>query len=179
MYKNGSRISNTTNYINPGNNGKDSIKIKNLKKLIEPLKSSYDLILFDCSPSWSVVIKNALLVSDHIISPLGCDVGSYRSVSQNIQRIAGFRDDNSLEWSSFTMIPTLKENSKISSQIEAQYRSEYSEYTSINSVRRTVIGQENSLKFETVFEDSPTSPLSADYYDIIREVWSKIGAVRG
>jgi chromosome partitioning protein len=154
-------------------------KVKNLKELIEPLREKYDFIIFDCSPSWSILIKNALFSSNHIISPLGCDVGSFRSVSQNIQRITGFKEENDLVWNSFTMIPTLKENSKISSQIEAQYKSEYGDFTSINSIRRTVVGQESSLKFESVFEDSPNSPLSTDYFEIIKEIWSKVGGVNG
>lgn len=154
-------------------------KIKNLKELIEPLKNKYDLIIFDCSPSWSILIKNALYAADHIVSPLGCDVGSYRSVNQNIQRISGFKAENDLKWKSFTMVPTLKENTKISSQIEAQYKSEYGDFTSINSIRRTVIGQESSLKFESVFEDSPQSPLSDEYFDIIKEIWVKIGEANG
>lgn len=149
-------------------------KIDNLKRFITPLKKDYEFIIFDCSPSWSVVIKNALLFSDHIISPLGCDVGSYRSVSQNIQRIAGFRDENDLTWKSFNMIPTLRENSKISAQIEAQYRSEYGDFCSNNSIKRTVVGQESALKFKTVFEDSPTSQLSGNYYDLINEIWAAI-----
>ena len=72
------------------------------------------------------------------------------------------------------MIPTLRENSKISAQIEAQYRSEYGEFCSNNSIRRTVIGQENSLKFKTVFEDAPKTQLSENYFDLIKELWVKI-----
>ena len=155
-------------------------KIDSISKLISPLKDKYNFIIFDCSPSWSVVIKNALLASNHIISPLGCDVGSYRSVSQNIQRISQFKNENDLSWDSFSVIPTLRENSKISAQIEAQYRTEYGDLCSNNSIRRTVLGQENSLKFKTVFEDAPSSSLSDNYFDLIKELWGKVeGATNG
>lgn len=145
-----------------------------LSKAIEPLKSKYKLIFFDNAPNWSFLIQNALTAANHVISPLGCDPESYRSVNRNIEIITQFQQEMDLQWDSFTVIPTLRENTKISSQIEAAYRRSFSDFITASAIRRAVIGQESSLRQVTVFESDPSSLLAQDYFETIKELWPKI-----
>src|SRR6476619_2015054 len=44
-----------------------------LKQLIEPLRSDYDFIIIDCSPSLGLITVNALTTSDSVIVPVQCE----------------------------------------------------------------------------------------------------------
>ena len=44
-----------------------------LKRIIEPLKSAYDYILIDCSPSLGLITVNALTAADSVIIPVQCE----------------------------------------------------------------------------------------------------------
>lgn len=145
-----------------------------LAKFIEPLKNNYEVIIFDNSPNWNFLIQNSLVAANVVISPVGCDVGTYRAVNQNIQLINDFKKDMELSWNNFIIIPTLLENTKLSLQIVAQYSTLYPELITQTSIRRAVKGQESSLQNCSVIETDPSSPLANDYYDVITEIWTKI-----
>lgn len=145
-----------------------------LSKLIYPLKEKYNVIIFDNAPSWNFLIQNSLVAANIVISPIGCDIGTYKSVSQNIGIINDFKKDMDISWSKFIVIPTLLEKTKLSIQIEAQYKTMYPEIITNTSIRRTAKGQESILKGASIIETEPTSPLANDYYEIITEVWEKI-----
>ena len=58
---------------------------------------------------------------------MGCDIGTYRAVNQNIELINDFKNDMELSWKNFIIIPTLLENTKLSLQIVSQYNTLYPE----------------------------------------------------
>jgi chromosome partitioning protein len=41
-----------------------------LKKILEPLKNSYDFIIIDCSPSLGLITVNALVAADSVVVPV-------------------------------------------------------------------------------------------------------------
>ena len=44
-----------------------------MKKVLEPLRDSYDFIIIDCSPSLGLVTVNSLTCSDSVIVPVQCE----------------------------------------------------------------------------------------------------------
>jgi chromosome partitioning protein len=44
-----------------------------LKQLIEPIRSEYDFIVIDCSPSLGLITVNALTAADSVIVPVQCE----------------------------------------------------------------------------------------------------------
>lgn len=145
-----------------------------LSKIIEPLNKHYKVIIFDNAPSWNFLIQNSLVAANVVISPIGCDIGTYKSVSQNIGIINDYKKDMDLEWSHFILVPTLLEKTKLSTQIEAQYKTMYSELITTTSIRRTAKGQESILKNVSVIENDPLSPLANDYYETVIGIWERI-----
>lgn len=145
-----------------------------IERLLEPIKSQYDVIIFDNAPNWNFLIQNSLVAANAIISPVGCDIGTYKSVSQNIGIINNYKKDMDLNWEQFIIIPTLLEKSKLSSQIEAQYRTMYPELITTHSIRRAIKGQESIFHGASIIETDPSSPIANDYFDTISEIWNKI-----
>lgn len=145
-----------------------------LSRFIAKLKQNYEVIIFDNSPNWNFLIQNSLVAANVVISPMGCDVGTYKAVNQNIQLINDFKSEMDLEWENFIIIPTLLENTKLSLQIVSQYNKLYPTLITKTSIRRAVKGQESTLRNCSIIELDSTSPLTNDYYDVITEIWTKI-----
>ena len=93
-----------------------------IERLIKPLKETFQVIIFDNSPNWNFLIQNSLAAATDVICPIACDIETFRSLTQNIQMINDFKAAMELVWSNFILIPTKVERTKLSTQIEAQYR---------------------------------------------------------
>jgi chromosome partitioning protein len=59
-----------------------------LRRVLEPVLSSYDVILLDCSPSLGLLTLNALAAADEVIVPLQCEMLSHRGVGQLLDTVA-------------------------------------------------------------------------------------------
>lgn len=145
-----------------------------LKDKLIPRLSEYDVIVFDNSPHWSCLIENSLACSNHIISPIGCEINSYRALSQHISFIEAFKENMHLNWDNFILLPTLLEKTKLSQQIYGAYLTEYPKEVIATPIRRAVTGHEASLLGISVIEHDPTSTLALDYFDIIQTIWPRI-----
>ena len=58
-----------------------------MKRVIDPLKSSYDFILIDCSPSLGIITVNSLVASDTVIIPVQCEYFALEGISKLLNTI--------------------------------------------------------------------------------------------
>ena len=58
-----------------------------LKGLLEPVRSSYDLILVDCPPSLGLLTVNALAGTDSVLIPMQCEYYALEGLSQLLETI--------------------------------------------------------------------------------------------
>lgn len=58
-----------------------------LKNLIQPLRSEYDYILIDCSPSLGLITVNALTASDSVIIPVQCEFFALEGIAKLLNTI--------------------------------------------------------------------------------------------
>lgn len=142
-------------------------------KLISEL-SDYDVIVFDNGPSWNQLIENALTAANVIISPIGCDLGTYQALQTNLATLFEFQQSMKLEWDKFYLVPTLLEKTKLSQQIYGSYLNQYAEQIIPTPIRRGVKGQEAILLRQSAIEHDPTSPLAQDYFELIQDLWNRI-----
>jgi chromosome partitioning protein len=59
-----------------------------LRQALEPVLSSYDVIMLDCSPSLGLLTLNALAAADEVLVPLQCEMLSHRGVGQLLDTVA-------------------------------------------------------------------------------------------
>jgi chromosome partitioning protein len=62
-----------------------------LRRALQPVRSGYDVLLLDCSPSLGVVTLNALAAADEVIVPLQCEMLSHRGVGQLLDTVEDVR----------------------------------------------------------------------------------------
>lgn len=60
---------------------------KVLLNLLQPLKSEYDYILIDCSPSLGLITVNALTAADSVIIPVQCEYFALEGISKLLNTI--------------------------------------------------------------------------------------------
>ena len=58
-----------------------------LKHILVPLKTKYDYILIDCSPSLGLITVNALTAADSVIIPVQCEYFALEGISKLLNRI--------------------------------------------------------------------------------------------
>ena len=58
-----------------------------LRRVLAPLRNSYDVILIDCAPSLGLLTVNALTAADHVIIPLECEFFAMRGVALLVDTI--------------------------------------------------------------------------------------------
>ncbi|MDD4636792.1 MAG: AAA family ATPase [Bacteroidales bacterium] len=58
-----------------------------LKKILAPLKDSYDFILIDCSPSLGLITLNALTAANSVIIPVQCEYFALEGISKLLNTI--------------------------------------------------------------------------------------------
>ena len=58
-----------------------------MQNLLTPLKSVYDYILVDCSPSLGLITVNALTASDSVIIPVQCEYFALEGISKLLNTI--------------------------------------------------------------------------------------------
>lgn len=58
-----------------------------LKHILVPLKTKYDYILIDCSPSLGLITINALTASDSVIIPVQCEYFALEGISKLLNTI--------------------------------------------------------------------------------------------
>ena len=88
--------------------------------------------------------------------------------------INDFKENMELNWNNFILIPTKLERTRISTQIEAKYKTLFSNLITSCSIRKAASGQESSLDKLSAIEYDPKSNLAEDYYEVIRDVWNRI-----
>ena len=145
-----------------------------LKDKLIPHLQEYDVVIFDNGPSWNQLIENALTASSNIISPIGCDIGTYQALQTNLNTLFEFQSTMKLEWESFFLIATLLEKTKLSQQIYGAYLNQYAEKMVSIPIRRAVKGQEAVLLRQSAIENDSNSSLAQDYFELTQELWKKI-----
>lgn len=147
-----------------------------LRDRLLPLLSQYEVVIFDNGPSWNQLIENALTASNNIVSPIGCDLGTYQALQTNLATLTEFQEAMKLEWDNFILVPTLLEKTKLSQQIYGAYLNQYGNRVIPFPIRRGVKGQEALVLRQSALEYDPSSPLAQDYFELVQEVWKRITA---
>lgn len=138
------------------------------------LMKGYEVILIDCSPTWGSITEASITASQFVLCPIEAYTGGYFVVDYNLKNIREFSEAMKHELDGLFLIPTLTDNSKLSSQILSHYISNYADIVVPYSIRRSVIGAECGFMNLSPIEYNPTHQLAEDYRNVLKYIWDKV-----
>lgn len=148
------------------------------ERLVEPIKEAkkFDVIVFDCNPAWTDIVTSALASTDILVSPLGCDINSYKAASIFVDLVNEFQEEMRHSFSRFFIVPSMAETTRLSQNILARYRLHYESMCSVAAIRKTVSVQEANVYGLSLMETCSKSSVYGDIVELLKEIG---GAVSG
>ena len=126
-----------------------------LKRILDPLRSEYDYILIDCSPSLGIITVNSLTAADSVVIPVQCEYFALEGISKllNTIRIIKSKLNADLEIEGF-LLTMYDSRLKLANQIYGDVKRHFQEL-----VFKTVIQRNVKLS------ESPSHGLPVILYD--------------
>ena len=126
-----------------------------IKRILSPIKSDYDYILIDCSPSLGLTTVNALTAADSVIIPVQCEYFALEGISKllNTIKIIKSKLNTRLEIEGF-LLTMYDSRLKLANQIYYEVKRHFQEL-----VFKTVIQRNVKLS------ESPSHGLPVILYD--------------
>jgi chromosome partitioning protein len=142
-----------------------------LKKLIEPLRSSYDFILIDCPPAIGLLTINSFVASDMVIIPLQAQYLALQGLKKLTDLIEAIKESLNPELKLGGIIITLYDSRKIlnknvASTIEAHFKGKVFK----TKIRDTISLAEAPTEGVDIFRYQPKSYGAEDYLSLAKEV---------
>lgn len=112
---------------------------KVLKNILSPMKSEYDYILIDCSPSLGLITVNALTAADAVIIPVQCEYFALEGISKllNTIKIIKSKLNPSLEIEGF-LLTMYDSRLRLANQIYDEVKKHFQELVFKTVIQRNV-----------------------------------------
>jgi chromosome partitioning protein len=141
--------------------------------VIEPLKEKFDLIVMDCSPSWSQITSNALVACDVLVSPLETKINHFRNYPDFVNFLAEFERIMGLSYEKIAVPTRFSSTRKLCVEIRNWYLQNATGCTS-GVMRESITGEEAMSLCLSFPEYAPTSVAANEMRDLLREIWSRL-----
>lgn len=150
-----------------------------LKNILEPLRSDYDFIIIDCSPSLGLITVNALTASDAVIVPVQTEFFALEGLGKllNTIKIVQSRLNPSLQIEGILM--TMYDGRlRLCNQVVSEVRKHFDELV-FNTIihRNTRISEAPSVGKPVILYDA-TSKGSINYLNLAKEILQKNNMTR-
>ncbi len=140
------------------------------ENVTDALKEHFDLILFDCSPNWNLLITNALTSCDGLLVPLECKINNFRNLKMFQSFLGNFQEEMKLNFKTHFIPTRFSGNRKLSREILSWYQNSLANCSNF-FVRESLQGEEASALFLSLPEYAPLSPAAIEMNSLIDEVW--------
>jgi chromosome partitioning protein len=145
-----------------------------LKKILEPLYDTYDLIFIDCSPSLGLITVNALVAADSVIVPVQCEFFALEGLGKllNTIKIVQSRLNTGLQIEGILM--TMYDGRlRLSNQVVSEVRRHFEEMV-FNTIihRNTRLSEAPSVGKPVILYDADSKGTS-NYLNLAKEVLQK------
>ena len=145
-----------------------------LKRMLVPLKTDYDYILIDCSPSLGLITVNALTAADSVIIPVQCEYFALEGISKllNTIKIIKSKLNPSLEIEGF-LLTMYDSRLRLANQIYEEVKRPFQEMVFSTVIQRNVKLSEASSYGKPVLLYDADSKGSLNYMQLAQELIDK------
>lgn len=149
---------------------------KMMKRVIQKIKTKYDFILIDCSPSLGLVTINALTSADSVIIPVQCEYFALEGLGKLLNTIkivqTRLNPDLDIEGILLTMFDI---RLRLSKQVVEEVKTHFQQMVFDTIIHRNTRLSEAPSFGETVIMHDATSIGAVNYLNLAREILQKNG----
>jgi chromosome partitioning protein len=146
-----------------------------LVRLLEAVRSRYDVILIDCAPSLGLLTINALTAADRVIMPLECEFFALRGIALLTDTIAKVQDRLNPSLEILGILGTMYDPRTLHSrEVLERVVEAFGEQVFHTVIRRTVKFPETTVAGEPITTYAPTSPGAEAYRNLGLAAASKL-----
>jgi chromosome partitioning protein len=138
-------------------------------KVLSKLKTMYDMIILDCSPSWNKLTTNALCASDLLISPIECKINNFRNLQIFNQLISEFKEDLRINFHNLFVPTKYSSQKRLSKDIYDWYR-ENIENLSTSKLSECASCEEAMALNKSVIETKPSARSANELKELLFEI---------
>jgi chromosome partitioning protein len=148
---------------------------QSLMRTLAPLRVNYDLILIDCPPSLGLLTINALTAADSVIVPLECEYYALRGMGLLMDSIARIKERLNPRLQVDGIVATMYDNRTLHSrEVLERVREAFGPRLFQTTIRKTIRFAEAPVVGEPILTYAPTSPGSASYRALAKEVVQRV-----
>lgn len=147
---------------------------KQLAAVLTPLKSDYDYILIDCSPSLGLITVNALTAADSIIIPVQCEYFALEGISKllNTIKIIKTKLNPSLEIEGF-LLTMYDARLRLANQIYEEVKNHFQELVFTTVIQRNIKLSESQSFAQPVLVYDALSKGAVNHMQLAQELIEK------
>lgn len=141
--------------------------------VVNPLREKFDLIILDCSPNWNLLISNALMACDVLLSPLECKINNFRNYRAFRAYLENFKAETKKQFEHIFVPTKYASTRKLSSEIRTWYLANVRGCIS-SVIRESSPGEEAMASHLSLPEYAATSLVADEMRQVILEIWSRV-----
>lgn len=142
-----------------------------LRQALDPVRSSYDIVLIDCPPSLGLLTVNALAAADEVLVPLQCEYYALEGLGQLLRNVELVqRNLNRGLHISMIVLVMYDARTKLSDQVAEEVRRHFGEKVCRTIVPRTVRLSEAPSFGQPIITYDPYSRGAIAYRSLAKEV---------
>ncbi len=147
---------------------------RKMKDVLDKLKSTYDFIIIDCSPSLGLVTINALTAANSVIIPVQCEYFALEGLGKLLNTIkivqSRLNPDLEIEGILLTMYDS---RLRLSNQVVEEVKTHFQQMVFDTIIQRnTKLGEAPSFG-QTIIMHDASSKGSVNYLNLAREILQK------
>ena len=147
---------------------------KVLKNLLDPIRSDYDYILIDCSPSLGLITVNSLTAADSVIIPVQCEYFALEGISKLLNTIKIIKNklNTRLEIEGF-LLTMYDSRLRLANQVSNEVKKHFGELTFQTIIQRNIrLSEAPSFGKPALLYDASSSG-SINYLNLAKEFIKK------
>jgi chromosome partitioning protein len=145
-----------------------------LLRVLEKIRSRYDLILIDCAPSLGLLTINALTAADKVIMPLECEFFALRGIALLNDTITKVQDRLNPQLEILGILGTMYDPRTLHSrEVLERVVQAFGDRVFHTVIKRTIKFPETTVAGEPITTYAPTSPGAEAYRTLALEVLAR------
>ena len=145
-----------------------------LRKALKQVNDRYDFCLLDCPPNIGVVTINALAAADYVIVPIKIDAFALEGLDHLISTIMAIKEEFNENLRFLGCFVTMDSYTSVNREIKRVLHEQEILKMFVTSIKRNTKVPESTFEQAPVVFTAPKSSASSNYFELTRELMSRI-----